>query len=161
MLRIIMDKRILIALVAAIILGLGYFFWSRNDNTPQKIALEPTPTPSVRDRMQEVFGSSVISDEGEKLELSRENQMALVTRSEDKNSLSVLADLENPGTDKYFVWLQKEDGYKLLGELEAAKGGYVGEYMIESGWQDANHVVISRESVRGETPSNKFLEGSF
>ncbi len=155
-----MINRILIAIAAVIILGVGYYFWTRNDNTPQ-ISSEPTPTPSVRNRMQEVFGSSAINDEDEKLELSRGDQMALVTRNEDKSGISVLADLENPEADMYLVWLQKEDGYKLLGELVAAKGGYVGEYSVENNWQDANHIVISREDERRESPSNKFLEGSF
>lgn len=155
-----MDKRILLVVAAIVILGGGYYFWSQNDNTP-KISPEPTPTPSVRNRMEEVFGSSVVSGEGEKLELSRDDQMALVTRSEDKTSLSILADLEDPGEETYFSWLQKEDGYLLLGSLREAKGGFVGEYNLRSDWQDANHVVVSRESEQGETPSNKFLEGSF
>lgn len=155
-----MDKRILIAILATIILGVGYYMWSKNDNTPQMTS-EPTSTPSVINRMEEVFGSSKVDDEGDKLELAWGNQMALVIRSEDKSQLSVLADLDDPAEDAYYAWLERAGNYQILGQLEAAKGGFVGEFKIDPAWQDANRVIISRESGQPAAPANRFLEGSF
>ncbi len=155
-----MNKRVITVAFVFIIIGVGYFLSRRNDNTPQMI-LEPAPTPSVKNRIEEVFGSKATNNKGEKLELALGNQMALITRSEDKSNISILADFESSSGQDYYVWLEKDSSYLSLGPLKVAKGGFIGEFNLDPIWQDFNHVIISRESGQKKEPSNKFLEGSF
>ena len=115
-----MNKRVITVAFVFIIIGVGYFLSRRNDNTPQMI-LEPAPTPSVKNRIEEVFGSKATNNKGEKLELALGNQMALITRSEDKSNISILADFESSSGQDYYVWLEKDSSYLSLGPLRWQK----------------------------------------
>lgn len=107
--RDIVIGLIILAIVA------GAIVWFRRPKTP-----EPTPTPSVEEKLEETFRFQIPEDveRAELRDVSGGEGIGIATRD------MVLADLPEPAaTDAYQVWM---DG-KFLGTMRVAKGGYLFE----------------------------------
>lgn len=154
---------IFILLAAAVIIG-GYLILRRN-NTPS-VSDTPLPTPSVTERIESVFGTTIDASV-EKAELTgKDDQSAIATRdaSEDKRiaSYTVLADLKAPTEGYYQAWLTNEDNeYIKANRLTQAKGGWTMQFETSEDLSQYNRVIISQETTSVNEPTQVVLQGSF
>jgi hypothetical protein len=74
--------------------------------------------------------------------------------------VTVLAALPDPQDGRYYAWVKKGEGdFELIGQLMAAKGGYLIEKEISK--ELGGNFVVSKEANPAGAPTNVVLEGSF
>lgn len=104
-------------LVGIIVVVLLLILFTRINNKPEELVMDevPTPTSNVEKKIEDTLGIK-IADEGDKIELSNGDAMAVVTKNNGK--ISIIADLPDLAQGEYYEAVG-------LGKLIAAKGGYI------------------------------------
>ncbi|MFI5241009.1 MAG: anti-sigma factor [Microgenomates group bacterium] len=139
----------LIVLVALI----GIVLWVRKVRIDKALKLSVT-TPTIEEKVNKTFNFS-IPDDVEKKELkdvSGGNGFGIATKD------MVLADLPDLDSGQiYQVWVEKDGKVVSLGKMRVAKGGWIFEGSIPTGYQK---VVVSQEKSFDGKIETRVLEGS-
>ncbi|MBI3397533.1 hypothetical protein HY045_03595 [Candidatus Woesebacteria bacterium] len=164
------KNKILVALFIAVLVLLVYVV-RRSLNT-QQLKLNPTPTPSVEQKIEQKFNVA-IPDNLEKAilrDVGGEEFGGIATRkySKGKFNLTILASLPDPKALTFYeAWISKgkegDKGYLVIpvGKLRVAKGGWLVDFNSTKNYTDLTAVLISLEEKVGNTPEKRILEGSF
>lgn len=164
-----MNRRNLIIGIL-ILAALALFLYFRKGKNPQPLTETPNPTPTSSS-IENNF-KTTIPTSAEKIILSDEtggNATGLAARdfSDDKFTLTVLADLPQPSSGTFYqAWIVKgtdlAGSSKLsLGRLSEEKGGYVVNFTVNKDYSDYNLVVVSEETQADSTIEKPILQGSF
>ncbi len=155
------KKDIVIGLIVLTVLaGIVYLVRRPKDK------LRVTSTPSVEERMEDVFNLEIPED-AEKAPLedvTGGNASGIATRSyEDGRFVHVvLADLPDPEVGSFYEgWLARGDNFVSTGKLRIAKGGYLLEFESGVDYSDFDEVVVTLEAIEDRNPEQHVLEGSF
>lgn len=147
--RDIVTGLIVIVVLVAIVL------WVRKARIDKANRLLVTPPPTVEEKITNSFNNFTIPDDVDKKELSD-------VRGGDGFGIAtnnmVLADLPDPESGYFYqAWVEKDGVSYSLGKLRMAKGGWIFEGNVPSGYQK---VTVSLEKVFDSKLEVKVLEGS-
>jgi len=147
-------------IVILIILLFGWLlFWNvflKKDKTPQ---ITQIPLEKTVDEVEQKLGVT-LPLKGEKVVLQDKtnqdiNAVAIIDENNDQKMISILADLpENSENYQAYLVNKSMNKEELLGQLAFGKGGYFGDFVINSDFFDFNMILV-------KTSQNVVLEGMF
>ena len=147
-----------IILVSVLGLYLGMKWWSsQTANMPQPALTEGLSVDERGESLLKQFGLN--KDRSAQLKGTGEGY-GVVRWSEDKKSITAVADLPVVSRGMYQVWLKDTQGVLIkLGSMRRSKGGYVLDYTSKLSLPSSFSVVISKEMKNDGQLEEKMLEG--
>ena len=147
-----------IILVSVLGLYLGMKWWSsQTANMPQPALTEGLSVDERGESLLKQFGLN--KDRSAQLKGTGEGY-GVVRWSEDKKSITAVADLPVVSRGMYQVWLKDTQGVLIkLCSMRRSKGGYVLDYTSKLSLPSSFSVVISKEMKNDGQLEEKMLEG--
>lgn len=144
-----MGRKEIFTGIFVILVILGVIFGIKKAKAP-KVQPFTIPTPTVTQELESKFKLS-IPDNVEKINLQAASGfegIGIATRKFESGIFTqmIIADLPDPESGNYQVWLIKDDNTKIsTGTLKLAKGGYLLEFSSEKNYSDYKKVEVKLE----------------
>ncbi len=138
-----------------LVLLIGSVLWIRKVRIERENNLKLEEVPTTEERISKTFNNFNIPNDVEKKELkdvSGGNNFGIATQD------MVLVDLPEPEEGEFYqVWVERDGTLYSLGKMRMAKGGWIFEGRVPSGYQK---VVVSKEKVFDSKLESRLLEGA-
>ena len=149
-----------------VLIGIAAVVFFIQNRQPEVAPIDATPTPSLEERQQEMEDRFRVDipDDVDKANLEGNGGSGIATRDgqEVGSSVTVLADLPDPESGKFYqAWLRKDGELESLGVMSVVKGGYLLDSSLRESGVSYNDVVITLETTLDDNPETIILQGSF
>lgn len=150
-----------ILVVLAFGVVLGYKWWNAQTSNIPKPQGVLTEGVSVDDNGQALLKKFGIPEKRvtQLKSVGRTEGYGVVQWSEDRRSMTVLANLPQLQKGFYQAWMIVEGSSTSLGSMRMGKGGYVVDYTSLSKLPEVMSVVVSQEWKKDNILEEKVLEG--
>lgn len=158
-----MERRSLVIGFVTLVLILTIVFLFYKNSKTNISTITTLPTPSSEERIENKFNLQ-IPDDTEKAEISSTNKdlSGIATRKYEGGLFTVDVLVDLPQGD-YKAWLLKNDGDEpiLMGNLSAAKGGYILNFDVSKDLRDYKRVTITSGAQSFYNNESIVLQGNF